>query len=284
MNAFTLTIIVIFAISDQLIQMDIKRSDTNRSVLTAQCFPNHLSTINEAPMKNLWKIPVLLFVIFMFFGCATQRSWVYRPNQTAPLGVAAKTDKTIATLPFADARENENVNHVLLYMVPLALYGSQNFSVPEGAQMHITSGLWINYKPTEDFAKALALELQGTGLFKEAYFDFKAGNASYTVQGSIKNTDYNGKMFSYCLSVYGPLLWFVGFPCATVTNSLEIELACVDMSTNTAILKKTYRAEPVSNTSWIYHMQNDFNYPDMLQKIYIDFCKDLVPLVAPENH
>ncbi len=231
-------------------------------------------------MKKNLRLLFLLTVIPMLFGCATQRSWVYHPNQKS-LDNIVKTDKTVVTMPFKDKRDNENINHVLLYMVPLALYGSQDFSVPEGSQMHITSGLWINYKPTEDFAKALAEELQGIGLFKEAYFDFKSGNANYVIQGTILNTDYNGKIFSYCLSVYGPILWFIGFPNATVENNLEIELTCTDTSSGNTVLTKRYKAEPVSNVSWIYHMSNDFNYPEMLQSIYLEFSKDLQPLIKP---
>jgi len=59
-------------------------------------------------------------------------------------------------LPFEDLRTNENNNYWAMYMIPLMPFGWSNYSAPEGAQMHMNSGLWVNYKPTEDYPKALA--------------------------------------------------------------------------------------------------------------------------------
>jgi hypothetical protein len=92
----------------------------------------------------------------------------------------------------------------MLYLIPLFPFGWQDFKVPEGSQTHMTSGLWINYKPTEDFAKALATELQNARVFQEAYFDFGRGNADIIVHGKILGTQYSGKAISYGLSAFGP--------------------------------------------------------------------------------
>ncbi len=228
-------------------------------------------------MKKLSRVILFCLIATVSTGCATQKSWVYKANQYSY--PTAKTKKTAVVLPFKDQRNNENVNHIALYLIPLAIYGSANFNAPEGSQMHINSGLWTNYKPTEDYAKALAEELQGTGFFKEAYFDFKTGNADYIIQGTIINTDYKGKLFSYGLSVYGPLLWFIGFPATTVENQLVVEISCTDAATRKVLLSRKYTATPVSRVSWIYKLNNDFNYPEMLKSTNRKFCDDLHPVI-----
>ena len=59
-----------------------------------------------------------------------------------------------------------------MYLIPLMPFGWQTLDVPEGQQMHIFSGMWTNYKPSEDYPKALAEELTNANIFDEAYFDF----------------------------------------------------------------------------------------------------------------
>ena len=149
------------------------------------------------------------------------------------------------------------------------------FNVPEGYQMHITSGLWINYKPTEDFAKALATELQNAQIFKEAHFDFGRGDANIIVNGKILGTQYNGKILSYELSAFGPLLWLFGLPAGTFSNDLSIELRCIDAGSNRQLFSKTYTAPTYSKTAWIYSLPSDFNYSEMLKALYKEFLSDL---------
>src|SRR5262245_42713754 len=175
-------------------------------------------------------------LVVLASGCATERSWVYKANAYgAP--PATNTQKVVV-LPFQDARNNINSNMVLMYLIPLMPFGWADYEVPEGASMHITSALWTNYKPTEDYPKALAEELRSAGLFGESYFDFKEGDADLAVRGTIQNTKYSGKVFSYGLSAYGPLLWFIGLPAATASNQLEIELACDDRTAGRRLLSK----------------------------------------------
>jgi hypothetical protein len=154
-------------------------------------------------------------------------------------------------------------------------FGWADYSAPEGATMHATSGLWVNYKPTEDFAKALGQELTDTGRYKEAYFSFKTEDVDYVFKGQILNSDYHGDIISYGLSIYGPVLWLI-LPAGTVDNDLSLRLACVDRRTNSTIFQETYSAEHYHELYWVYSMPNDFNYPDMLKSVYGKFTSDLL--------
>ncbi|MBA3037711.1 MAG: hypothetical protein FP814_14615 [Desulfobacterium sp.] len=220
------------------------------------------------------KYAVLLFVALLFAsGCATQKSWVYSPNSYSD--ISTTITKSVVVLPFQDTRPNTNSNYVALYMIPVMPFGWQTLNVPEGQAMHIYSGMWVNYKPTEDYPKALAEELNGSKLFEEAYFDFKKGNSDLAVKGKILTTKYSGTIISYGLSVYGPMLWFVGFPSGTVSNELSIELSLVDSQSDKVILSNNYTAPEYSRVGWLYVMPNDFNYPAMLKDIYKNFIEDV---------
>lgn len=224
-------------------------------------------------MKKSFVSIVGIVILSVFFGgCASQKAWVYKPNNySQPPNIS---DKTAVILPFVDTRDNINKNRIALYLIPLMPFGWADYNVPEGQQMHINSGIWINYKPTEDFAKALAQELRNTNLFKDAFFDFKKGNTDIMIKGEIISTKYNGKIITYGLSACGPLLWFIGFPAGTVSNELSIRLTCLDTKSNQTLFSKTYSAPRHSKVSWIYALKNDFNYPSMLRDIYADFISE----------
>jgi hypothetical protein len=139
--------------------------------------------------------------------------------------------------------------------------------------------MWVNYKPTEDYPKALAEDLRNTGLFSDAFFDFRRESGDYAVKGKILNTKYDGYIFSYGLSVEGPLLWIVGFPCGSTRNELSLDLSLVDAKTDKTLFSKVYTADPRSGVSWIYVLKNDFNYPAMLGELNKQFCNDIQPVV-----
>jgi hypothetical protein len=221
----------------------------------------------------MWRIAGLIVPMVVLVGCATERSWVYTPNHYANSN--ASSNNKIVVLPFNDARQNENSNHILMYAIPLMPFGWADFEVPEGVQQHITSGLWVNYKPTEDYPKALAEELRSAHLFKDAYFDFKAGDADLVIRGTLRSTKYSGKIYSYGLSLYGPLFWFFGLPAGSAQNDLSVELSCDDAKSGRTLVTREYRAPTYSATSFLYVMANDFDYPELLADVYKRFTDDL---------
>jgi len=162
---------------------------------------------------------------------------------------------------------------VLMYMIPLLPYGWQDMDAPEGATMHVTSGLWL-WRPNEDLAKAAAEELQASHIFKEVFFTNRASDGDLVLSGTIKSTNYSGKLFSYGLSVYGPLLWFVGFPASYAKNAIEVSFTLKDRQSQRLIWQNSYSEED-SKTSWLYYLRSDFNYSDLYKKIMLQAMKDL---------
>jgi len=218
-----------------------------------------------------WILGILLVVLTS--GCATQKSWVYKPSRYTPPAIVSTN--TLVVLPFEDHRSDINNNKIMLYMIPFFPCGWCDMNSPEGIQMHVTSGMWMNYKPTDDFASALASEINSASIFKEAYLGNRKTDADYYVNGTILSTRYKGKIYSYGFSVYGPLLWFFGLPAGSFSNELSVELSCFDSKTNQRILSKTYAAPPQGKVFFLYSMDSDFNYAEMLQPVYKQFVTEL---------
>lgn len=224
-------------------------------------------------MKYFKNIALGILLLAMTTGCATQKAWVYKPSKYEPPQSAPS--KTVAVLPFEDQRDDVNSNKLMLYMIPFFPCGWADMNAPEGSQMHLSTGMWMNYKPTDDYAKALVSELNSAGFLKEVYFANRKSNENYYIKGTILDTKYKAQMFSYGLSVYGPLLWFFGLPAGHYSNDLAVELSCIEIPSGKIILSKIYSADQRSKVVWIYALGNDFNYSEMLREAYRQFAIEL---------
>lgn len=220
----------------------------------------------------------LRLVLFLFaallplaIGCQTQKAWQYSPEPESPEPIVSS--RSVAVPPFVDRRVNENSNLTLLYMIPLMPFGWQHLQTPEGAQVHMTSGLWL-WRPDEDMAKAAATELRSAHIFREVFFTNRQSEGDLVLQGTINSSDYRSKLISYGLSVYGPLLWFFGFPACYASNKLDVKLAIKDPGANKVIWTKSYQRE-VGKISWIYYLRSDFDYPDFLKDILLEATDEI---------
>lgn len=216
-------------------------------------------------MKTIASILLVFFVIVQVFfsGCTSQRVWTYSPE--AKIDLAPMLDKSVAVPPLIDERVNMNLNRSGLGLIPLFPYGWQTMYTPEGGQEHRTSGFWL-FTPTEDFAKAIAIELENASLFKEVFFTHRPSTADFSLRGTIESTQYTSKMYTYCLSLVGVYLWLFGFPSGTAANELALGLKLVDNTTDQIIWESRYK-KSARSTSWIYALNSDFFYDTMLKEI-----------------
>ncbi|NLX50648.1 MAG: hypothetical protein GXY72_00935 [Deltaproteobacteria bacterium] len=224
-------------------------------------------------MERIVVRSTFLFLAFLVLltGCSHQRAWVYKAE---PLVSAVPViNKSVSIAPLTDHRENSNTNAAMMYMIPLMPFGWQNLNTPETVSMHIQSGLWI-FKPSEDFAKAIAEELQNSSIFKEAFFTHRESEGEIALRGKILSTKYEGYMFTYGLSVYGPLLWIFCLPTSYVSNDLSLQLQLVDLKTQEVLWEQSYKKED-NKTSIIYALKPDFMYDDFLK----DIMKEAVPSI-----
>jgi curli biogenesis system outer membrane secretion channel CsgG len=218
------------------------------------------------------KTTILFVVILMMLimaGCSTQRAWTYKTEP--PVTAAPMINKSVAVSPLSNGRENVNKNMVAMYLIPLMPFGWQDLETPEGVEEHMTSGRW-KFRPGEDVAKAIAEELNNSGIFKEAFFTPRSSEGDLFLRGEIKSTNYNGKMITYCLSFFGPALWLIGLPSSHVENVLALSLQLVDSKTYEVLWAGSYEKRD-GNTSWIYVSQADFLYDRLLKEI----MKEVIP-------
>lgn len=219
--------------------------------------------------KTLMLLILGIFAALVFSGCAQQRVWSYRADRY--IKAEPLVNKSVAVPPLGDNRKNENTNLIGLMYVPLMPIGWMTLNTPEGGQQHISSGLWL-FRPPEDLAKAVAEEVNNSGIFKEAFFTNRASEGELILKGNLQSTYYYGSLISYCISFGGAYLWFIGFPAGSYENNLEISFELVESSTGRVLWNETYKKE-FSKIFWIYAPGADFRYDQLLKEI----MKDVIP-------
>jgi hypothetical protein len=223
-------------------------------------------------MKKILILLILsIFAALVFSGCSQQGVWSYKANpylKTEPL-----MNKSVAVPPLADNRKNENTNLIGLMYIPIMPYGWMNLNTPEGGRQHMSSTLWL-FRPPEDLAKAVAEEINNSGIFKEAFFTNSATEGELILKGNLLSTFYNGKLISYCMSIGGVYLWFIGLPAGTYENDLEISFELVESSTGKVLWNETYKKE-FSKVFWIYAPGADFPYDELLKDIMKDAIQSI---------
>jgi hypothetical protein len=216
--------------------------------------------------NSLVRFALIALAGVIMTGCATQQSWTYKasPMSSSPVIV----QQSVAVPPFADARLNQNSNMAGLYLIPLMPFGWMDLNTPEGVVM-----TW-KWRPNEDLAKAAVEEMNSSRIFKEVFFSHRASEGTLVMQGTINSTKYSGKIFSYGLSAYGPILWLIGLPATTVNNDLDVTLSLRNQTTNAILWEKNYKRKK-GHVSWIYAVKSDFLYADLYKDILVEAMRDI---------
>ena len=223
--------------------------------------PTRGKTIEQWGVSRMKRCSLGLLIAFLSFGCASGRDWKYTPESRQAIEPLANV--SVAVLPFEDQRRNVNENRVLLYLIPLFPFGWADYETPEGQEQHMTSTLW-QFKPSDDLARAVAQEVENARIFRETFVSNRASEGDYVLMGEIVSTKYEGKIFSYGLSAYGPILWLVGLPAATHSNRLELRLRLAKTPSDAPVWTHTIDGDS-GGISWIYVMRPDFEYDAILK-------------------
>jgi len=175
---------------------------------------------------NMKMIACYLLLAIGAAGCGTTGKFVYPANMSTLYRAreSAALDKTVAVLPFDDYRADDNSSWFPMYLLPLCPFGWCDYERPDAASQFPTI-LSYDVTPAEDLGKATAVSLRQSGMFKDAFFTMggEKDRGDFIFTGQIKEMRYRGKMVTYGLSVYGPILWVIGFPAATSETVLAVE-------------------------------------------------------------
>lgn len=203
-------------------------------------------------------------------GCGTTGKFVYPADMSQLFryeGKDAAKDKVVAVIPFEDHRLAENSNMYPMYLIPLMPFGWADYQRPDAANMFLSVAAY-DATPAEDLAKAAAVSLRQAGLFRDVFFTSGEGKdrADLVISGQIREMRYRSKMFTYCLSVYGPLFWIFGAPAGTSENRLAVDLVMTDKGGRTVWTRHMEGERWI--VQWIYSkMGHDV-------KMFAEICQD----------
>jgi len=236
-------------------------------------------------MKTYFKYPlILLGIAIVCSGCGTTAKFVYPadPAKLARLSEKPRYEKTVAVLPFEELRGSKNSSGTIwLYLIPLMPCGWCEYQRPDAARMFMSVNEF-EFNPHEDLAKAAVTSLQQSGLFKDAFFTYggEKANADFLFTGQIQSTTYKGAIYSYCLSVEGPLLWLIGLPAGSSIDDLALKFELTDAKTNEKLWEHTYTGEKKVVQGLYYSFGYDvMGYSelmeDMMNEAVVDMDKSL---------
>lgn len=212
------------------------------------------------------KAAFLIMVAFglALSGCVTNAGWQYQPGpaQISP----ARVPVSVGVLQFQDQRAIGNSTYFWLCAIPLVPYCTADYHRLESANGFITAGAY-NFRPSEDLAKATAVELRQTGLFRDVFVTDRATDpgAQLLLRGTIINTDWNGSRYFYLLGPYGPLLYIFGLPIGSVQDTLKLKLELVDPASSQVLWTYAVDQNYAMTEGLYYNFGEDFGYPQMFR-------------------
>ncbi|MFA7229880.1 MAG: hypothetical protein WC071_01290 [Victivallaceae bacterium] len=183
-------------------------------------------------MKTFIIMLFALGLLAVMPGCGTTARFVYPAdmNTLVKFDDKQRQDKVVAVLPFDDFRSDANeASTFFFYLVPLMPYGWGNYDRPDDEAIFLSIA-GFDFNPSEDLAKAAAVSLRRSNLFKDAWFTFggEKDKADYILTGQVMSTEYKCKVFSYGISLPCPYLWMLGAPAGTSCNRLHVKFALHD--------------------------------------------------------
>ena len=163
-------------------------------------------------------------------------------------------------------------------------FGWVEYDRPDAARMFVSIDEF-EFTPSEDLAKAAALSLRRSNLFKDAYFTFggEKERADLILTGEIQSTKYLGNMWTYGLSLYGPLLWFLGAPAGNSENTLTIRLTLREK--DKIVWEYTFnRSRKI--WQWLYYRMgyDVFAYSELMQEAMNEAIADLAARLHENPH
>lgn len=231
---------------------------------------------------NILKAGVGLLALAALAGCGTTAQFSYPADADdlteVDAGSSATQRQDVAVLPFEDQREEDNSSATLfIAMLPLAPWGYMDYARPDASGKFVTAD-GFRFDASHDLAEAAATSLEHADLFNDVQLasEDNADQEDLVLKGKVNSTQYNGRIYSYGLSVFGPTLWLFGAPVGSSHSDLDIELALQDTDTGEVVWQKDYDLSQASRKGLYYESGQDVRgYADMMQKIMNQAVQDM---------
>lgn len=218
------------------------------------------------------KFILLVFLFFFLSACAPVQGWKY----TSEPKIYKKQDSnlTVVIPSLRDERINENGEKAsaLLALIPFVPYSTlSEFNIPE-------SSPYLQFRPIEDFPKAITEELSNASIFKEVYYSDRTKEADLILVGTLKESRLKKSWTFYGLSLPGDLLWLFGAPVGWTNNDITIEFKLMDQEYKT-LFEKTYSANIEFNNGYWTNPHEIFRFEEGLKKISLELIEDIKMIV-----
>lgn len=219
------------------------------------------------------KIVYLIPLLFFLTACSSTAKFAYPADMNNMLQFKSQSGykKKVAVLPFKDFRNDTNKTETLAYAaIPLFPYGWISYNRPEAARMFVTIYEY-DCNIRKDLSKALTTSIRRSNLFNEVFFTFGSlrENSDFYITGEVYTYHYIGRVFSYGLSICGPLFWFFGLPRGESINKIELKLQL--HKTNTQEILWEYKIEKEASyiQGWYYNSEKDTDlFTNLIQNGY----------------
>lgn len=161
-------------------------------------------------------------------GCLGNRNWQYPPSATGTY-LNAKADAVVPAkaivLPLEDLRGKGVKEEYWKATIPLVPYGDTIYQRPEAAE-HPEQVDVVHFDPAQDFAKAIAGELNEAGIYTSVKYanDVQQEPAEVAFRGRLHSTEWKRRLYTYLLGPVGVVFWMLGLPMSETTTDLELDL------------------------------------------------------------
>ncbi len=217
-------------------------------------------------------------------GCLGNRNWQYPPLASGTY-LSAKADAVVPAkaivLPLEDLRGKGVKEEYWKAAIPLVPYGDTIYERPEAAE-HPEQVDIVRFDPPQDFAKAIAAELNQAGIFSSVKYakDVQQEPAEVALRGQLRSTEWKRRLYSYLLAPVGVVFWMLGLPMSETTTDLELDLRLTPVNEpNKALWSMTMDYEGSQLDSPYYNLKDAAeSYPEALQEALKPAIADLVGL------
>lgn len=215
-------------------------------------------------MKRCWTGLALAFLATALAGCTGLEEWSY--DADARIERVPVLAKHVIVPPLKDlrSRKNRDVGVALATLIPLWPYGTAQYNRPERqpiwGQMDVEPP-----EPRDDVAKAIAEELDHSGLFATVVYSDTDQGGDLVLRGDLITLNDDRWHTCYGLTIFfGQLLWIVGVPSGGTTQELTLNLSMVERGTGRTLWSEAFTGSD-SRTVWLYSLKYGLRHPDLLK-------------------
>jgi hypothetical protein len=156
--------------------------------------------------------------------------WTYPSGRYATAQCEHPARAVVGVEPLLDVRSETNVSSMVWSYVPLSPCGWSHLDRPEVVISGVDTAQY-RAEPCVDLARAIVTELDRERIVERAIFlpnGDRDASQTHLLRGKLRAFYVHETRWTYCLSVYGVALWFLGLPMATSENGFCVDLELLD--------------------------------------------------------